>query len=74
MGPIIERAVKHSVLVGNPPSVRPAAAEPSVARLRGTVAMVVQERFGSAVDRRRRIAKLLRKPTVQRRGVEVMSL
>jgi len=74
MGPVIERAVKQSVLVGNSPLVRPAPAEPSVARLRGTVAMVVQEHFGSAVDRRPRIAKLLHKPTVQRRGVEVMSL
>lgn len=73
-GPVIERAVRQSVLVGNPPLVRPASAEPSVARLRGTIAMVVQEHFGSAVDRRARIAKLLRKPTVQRRGVEVMSL
>lgn len=73
MGPVIERAVKQSVLVGNPPLVRPAAAEPCVARLRGTVAMVVQEHFGSAVARKRRFAKLLRKPTVQRRGVEVMS-
>lgn len=73
MGPVIERAVKHSVLIGNPPSVRPAAAEPSVARLRGTIAMVLQEHFGSAVDRRTGIAKLLRKPTVPALGVEVMS-
>lgn len=73
MGPVIERAVKQSVLIGNPPSVRPAAAEPSVARLRGTVAMVLQEHFGSGVGRRRGIAKLLRKPTVQATGVEVMS-
>ena len=74
MGPIIERAVKQSVLIGNPPSVRPAAAEPSVARLRGTVSMVLQEHFGSGVDRRPGITKLPCKPTVQRRGVEVMSL
>lgn len=73
MGPVIERAVKQAVLVGNPPLVRPASAEPSVARLQGTVAMVVQEHFGSAVARKPRIAKLLRKPAVQRRGVEVMS-
>jgi predicted NBD/HSP70 family sugar kinase len=69
MGPVIERAVKQSVLIGNPPSVRPAAAEPSVARLRGTVAMVLQEHFGSAVDRRTGIAKLLRKPASQATGV-----
>jgi predicted NBD/HSP70 family sugar kinase len=74
MGPVIERAVKQSVLIGNPPSVRPAAAEASVARLRGTVAMVLQERFGSVVERRPRIAKLLRKPIVLRRGAEVMSV
>lgn len=74
MGPLIERAVKQSVLIGNPPSVRPAAAEASVARLRGTVAMVLQERFGSVVERRPRIAKLLRKPIVLRRGAEVMSV
>jgi hypothetical protein len=74
MGPIIERAVKQSVLVGNPPLVRPAAAEASVARLRGTVAMVLKERFGSAVERRPRIAKLVRKPIVLRRGAEVMSV
>ena len=75
MGPVIERAVKQAVLVGNPPLVRPASAEPSVARLRGTVAMVVQEYFGSiVVGRRPRIAKLPRKPALQRRGVEVMSL
>ena len=74
MGPVIERAVKQSVLVGNPPLVRPAAAEASVARLRGTVAMVLKERFGSAVERRPRIAKLVRKPIVLRRGAEVMSV
>ncbi|HET8823899.1 MAG TPA: ROK family transcriptional regulator [Terriglobales bacterium] len=73
MGPVIERAVKQSVLIGNPPSVRPAAAEPSVARLRGTVAMVLQEHFGSSIDRRTGVIKLLRKPTVQPTGVEVMS-
>ena len=73
MGPIIERAVKDSVLIGNPPLVRPAAAEPSVARLRGTVAMVLQDHFGSGVDRRPGVAKLLRKPTVPSTGVEVMS-
>lgn len=73
MGTIIEHAVKHAVLVGNPPLVRPAAAEPSVARLRGTVAMVLQEHFGSGVDRRPSIAKAPRKPTVRNSGVEVMS-
>ena len=56
MGPVIEGAVRRSVLIGNPPLVRPAAAEPGVARLRGTVAMVLQERFGSAMDRQRVVA------------------
>ncbi len=74
MGPIIEHAVKQSVLVGNPPLVRPAAAEPSVARLRGTVAMVLQEHFGSGVDRRPGTARVSRKPSVQKTGVEVMTL
>ena len=48
MGPVIEDAVGKAVLVGRPPRVRPAAAEPSVARLRGTVALVLQKHFGSA--------------------------
>lgn len=74
MGPLIEHAVKQAVLVGSPPLVRPAAAEPSVARLRGTVAMVLQEHFGSAIERRPRINKLLLKSTIQRRGAEVMSV
>jgi predicted NBD/HSP70 family sugar kinase len=73
MGPVIEHAVKQSVLVGNPPLVRPAAAEPSVARLRGTVAMVLQEHFGSGIERRPGIARTSRKPTVKKTGVEVMS-
>ena len=51
MGPIIERFVKESVLIGKPPRVRPASAEPSVARLRGTIAMVLQEYFGSLTNR-----------------------
>src|SRR6185503_18220524 len=50
--PTIERAVKEAVLVGKPPLVRPAAAEPSVARLRGTVALVLQEHFGFGLTRR----------------------
>lgn len=73
-GPIIEQAVKQAVLVGSPPVVRPAAAEPSIARLRGTVAMVLQDHFGSGVDRRMGIAKARGKPTVAKAGVEVMSL
>lgn len=44
-GPVIEAAVEKSTLVGKPPRVRPAA-DPSVARLRGTVALVLQKHFG----------------------------
>jgi len=48
MGPLIESVVAQSALAGNLPRIRPAAAEPSVARLRGTVALVLQKHFGSA--------------------------
>jgi predicted NBD/HSP70 family sugar kinase len=48
MGPVIEGAVAQAALAGKPPRIRPAAAEPSVARLRGTVALVLQKHFGSA--------------------------
>ncbi len=43
-GPVIEKAVAASVLIGKPPRVRPA--EGSMARLRGTVALVLQKHFG----------------------------
>jgi predicted NBD/HSP70 family sugar kinase len=46
-GPVIENEVATSVLVGNPPRVRPAS-DPGVARLRGTVALVLQKFFGPA--------------------------
>jgi len=46
LGPIIEAEVAAASLVGNPPRVRPAAAEPGMARLRGTVALVLQKHFG----------------------------
>jgi predicted NBD/HSP70 family sugar kinase len=55
MGPVIEDAVSKAVLVGKPPRVRPASAEPSVARLRGTVALVLQKHFGSAVEQVRQL-------------------
>jgi len=44
-GPVIEAEVAAAVLVGNPPRIRPAA-EPGLARLRGTVALVLQKHFG----------------------------
>lgn len=47
MGPIIEGEVAGAVLAGKPPRVRPAA-DPRMARLRGTVAMVLQKHFGAS--------------------------
>ena len=46
LGPIIEAEVAAASLIGNPPRVRPAAAKPGMARLRGTVALVLQKHFG----------------------------
>jgi predicted NBD/HSP70 family sugar kinase len=54
LGPLIEAEVASSVLVGKPPRVRPAA-EPSVARLRGTVGLVLQKHFGPLVEERRQL-------------------
>ena len=54
LGPLIETDVASSVLIGKPPTVRPAAAEPSVARLRGTVALVLQKHFGPVIAAERR--------------------
>ncbi|MBO0912507.1 MAG: ROK family transcriptional regulator [Acidobacteria bacterium] len=55
LGPIIAAEVAASVLAGAPPRVRPAAAQPSSARLRGTVALVLQKHFGpSATAEKRR--------------------
>jgi predicted NBD/HSP70 family sugar kinase len=47
LGPVIEAEVAAAVLVGKPPRVRPAA-DPSMARLSGTVALVLKKNFGSA--------------------------
>ncbi|MGB6546497.1 MAG: ROK family transcriptional regulator [Candidatus Acidiferrales bacterium] len=47
LGPIIESEVAAAVLVGKPPRVRPAA-DPSMSRLSGTVALVLKKHFGSA--------------------------
>jgi predicted NBD/HSP70 family sugar kinase len=59
VSPVIEKAVAQSVLIGSPPRIRPAAAEPSIARLRGTVALVLQKHFGPAAaeERQRRTAE-----------------
>lgn len=58
LGPVIESEVASAVLVGSPPKVRPAAAEPSSQRLRGAVALVLQKHFGpsAAVERRRSVS------------------
>jgi predicted NBD/HSP70 family sugar kinase len=53
VAPVIEGAIARAVLVGKPPRVRPAEADPSAARLRGTVAMILQKHFGPMMDRRR---------------------
>ena len=47
-GPVIEAEVSAGALVGNMPRVRPAT-EPGLARLRGTVALVLQKHFGPSV-------------------------
>jgi predicted NBD/HSP70 family sugar kinase len=60
LGPLIESEVAAGVLVGEPPRIRPAEAAPSTARLRGTVALVLQQHFGPTTGRRR--------TTGQRRG------
>jgi len=60
VSPVIEKAVAQSVLIGSPPRIRPAAAEPSIARLRGTVALVLQKHFGPAArieERQHRFAE-----------------
>ena len=44
LGPVIETEVAAGVLVGKPPRIRPA--EGKMARLRGTVALVLQNHFG----------------------------
>jgi predicted NBD/HSP70 family sugar kinase len=62
VGPRIEAAVTSGVLVGKSPRVRPASATPSTARLRGTVAMVLQKHFGPMLERRRE-ARGIRRPT-----------
>ncbi len=57
---VIETAVAEAVLEGEPPRVKPAGADPSTARLRGAVAMVLQKHFGPLIDRRRRSEARLR--------------
>ena len=61
MGPVIEASVAAAALVGKPPRVRPATADPSTARLRGTVAMVLQKHFGPVMERRQH-GKIMAEP------------
>jgi predicted NBD/HSP70 family sugar kinase len=49
-GALIEAEVAAAVLVGKPPRVRPAS-DPRTARLRGTVALVLQKHFGASAER-----------------------
>lgn len=44
--PIVEAEVKSGVLFGKPPRIRPA--EGNMARLRGTIALVLQKHFGAS--------------------------
>jgi predicted NBD/HSP70 family sugar kinase len=65
LGPVIQAEVAAGALVGNPPRVRPA--EGSMARLRGTVALVLQKHFGPAArvvqDQQSRVRAELRSMT-----------
>ena len=47
-GPVIEDEVKSGILFGKPPRIRPA--EGNMARLRGTVALVLQKHFGPSAN------------------------
>jgi len=62
LGPVIEAEVASSVLAGKAPRIRPALAEPSMARLRGTVALVLQKHFGAAVRELKEEPKASRRP------------
>ena len=68
IGPVIEAGVRAAVLVGKPPRVRPAEASPSTARLRGTVAMVLQKHFGPVVERRQGVRSKGRAKALARSG------
>jgi predicted NBD/HSP70 family sugar kinase len=57
LGPVIEKEVAAAVLVGRPPRVRPAA-DPSMSRLSGTVALVLKQNFGWAMNEIAHEAKL----------------
>ena len=48
-GPIIEAEMVSGVLGGGAPQLRPAIAEPDMARLRGAIALVLQKHFGPSI-------------------------
>ncbi len=48
IGPVIEAELGAAVLAGKSPRLRPVTVEPSMARLRGAVALVLQKHFGPA--------------------------
>ncbi len=57
VGPVIEAEVAKAVLAGKPPLVRPAT-DPRMARLRGTVALVLQKHFVAATGtKEKRVGK-----------------
>jgi predicted NBD/HSP70 family sugar kinase len=53
-GPIIENEVQSGMLFGKPPRIRPA--EGNMARLRGTVALVLQKHFGPSANAQEEVA------------------
>lgn len=62
MWPIIEAEVGLAVLAGKAPRIRPALAEPALARLRGTVALVLQKHFGPSGRELKAEPKATKKP------------
>lgn len=67
VGPGIEADVAAATLGGKPPRVRPAEAEPSMARLRGAVALVLQKHFGPIVERQE--VEEITRPDANRQGL-----
>lgn len=66
--PVIEAEVAKATLAGPAPRVRPPASDPSVARLRGTVALVLQKHFGPLPHRENGNGIVTAKRLVRRPG------
>lgn len=64
-GRLIQAEVASAALGGNAPRIRPALAEPGMARLRGTVALVLQKHFGASPAARAAAPKEFRGPEEQ---------